>query len=301
MQLTAGSGLTSGFEPVGASLFMGGIGPEVGAIVKPDQLPFRIGATFRSGVTGANIGTGSTTTDASGVVRSGGVIIPDTITLPWELEAGFAMQIGPRPLNPGWKNPHEQDEAPREQLEKTRAQRARETLAALAAANPDERTRLEARLRAEEASIRKVEDQELAAAEAHLKAVRKAHYDNWPREKILVVASVLVTGASANAIALEDFLDQKVEPTGRSVTLSPRLGIEAEPIRNYMKGRIGSYLEPSRFDGVAVRQHFTWGFDIKLFAWDAFGLTPGQVWRISGAADLAPRYTNWGFSVGAWH
>ena len=69
-------------------------------IVKPDNLPFRIGVTGRFPVTGSNLGSGDTTTDANGVVRSGGVIIPDSITMPWELEAGFAVQVGPRPLNP---------------------------------------------------------------------------------------------------------------------------------------------------------------------------------------------------------
>jgi hypothetical protein len=32
-----------------------------------------------------------------------------------------------------------------------------------------------------------------------------------------------------------------------------------------------------------------------------FGLTRGQVWRVSGVLDVAPRYLDWGFSIGAWH
>jgi hypothetical protein len=166
---------------------------------------------------------------------------------------------------------------------------------------PANRAVREAAMKDEEASIRVIEDQELAIADERLRDARKARYENWPREKILVLGSVLVTGASSNAIALEDFFGQKLEPYGQSLTLSPRVGIEAEPLRDHLKGRIGSYLEPSRFSEVASRQHFTTGFDVKLFPWDVFGLLPGQVWRISGAADVAPRYTDWGLSVGAWH
>jgi hypothetical protein len=158
-----------------------------------------------------------------------------------------------------------------------------------------------AELARQEEAIRVVEDQELKAAEDTLMAERRARYENWPRQKILVAASVLVTGANPNAIALEDFFDQKLEQYAQSTTLSPRVGVEAEPIPGWLKGRIGTYLEPSRFAGVAARQHFTSGFDVKLFKWEGFGLFPRQVWRLSAVADVAPRYTDWGISFGAWH
>ena len=99
----------------------------------------------------------------------------------------------------------------------------------------------------------------MAAEDARHREERRARYDNWPREKILVVASVLVTGASTNAIALEDFFDQELERYGDHLTVSPRVGIEAEPVKDYLKGRVGTYLEPSRFDGVSALQHFTDG------------------------------------------
>jgi hypothetical protein len=301
MQLSQGSSITNTFNPIGASLTMSGLGPEIGTVIKPNGLPFRIGATVRAPVTGSNLGSGDTTTDSQGVVRSGGVIIPDTITLPWEVEAGFAIQVGPRPLNPAWLDPHEQDAPIRRAIEKARARRRSASIVTLAETVPAYRAARQAELARQEAAIEAVEDQRLAIEESRLKAERKARYQNWPREKVLVMASVLVTGASANAIALEDFFEQAHEAYALSVTASPRVGIEAEPIPNYLKGRIGSYLEPSRFEGVAARQHFTTGFDVKLFRWEGFGLFPGQVWRISGVADVAPRYTDWGFSVGAWH
>ncbi len=301
MQLSQGGGIASGFNPIGASLTMSGLGPEVGFIIKPNDLPFRIGATFRSAVDGSNLGTGSTTTDANGVVRSGGVIVPGQITEPWELEAGFALQIGPRPLNPTWRNPHDSIEPLVRRIDRARAARERAHAAMLATVPPLERGVRAKELQQEEENIRRIEEQELTIEEAQLRAIQTARYANWPREKILVMASVLVTGSSSNTIALEDFFDQQLEPYAQSVDLSPRIGIEAEPVRNYLKARIGSYLEPSRFSGVAVRQHFTAGFDAKLFAWSVFGLLPGQVWRVSGVADVAPRYSDWGLSIGAWH
>jgi hypothetical protein len=65
--------------------------------------------------------------------------------------------------------------------------------------------------------------------------------------------------------------------------------------------RIGSYLEPSRFSDVSVRQHFTLGGDLRLFEWDVFGLAPDASWRVTVAGDFAPRYQNLGLSAGLWH
>jgi hypothetical protein len=301
MQLGRESSITDTFNPIGASLTMTGLGPEVGTIIKPNNLPFRIGATVRAPVNGTNLGSGNTTTDSSGVIRSGGVIIPSSVTLPWEVEAGFAIQMGPRPLNPAWIDPHDQAEPLHKRIEAARHARAEEYARVLAETVPAHRAMRQAELARQEAAIEVLEEQRIDAEEVRYRAQRKARYGNWPREKILVVASVLLTGASSNAIALEDFFAQQREAYGEKVTPSPRVGVEAEPIPNWLKGRIGTYLEPSRFDGIAARQHFTTGFDVKLFKWEGFGLFPDQVWRISGAADVAPRYSDWGLSVGAWH
>ena len=301
MQLSQGGGITDAFNPIGASLTMSGIAPEIGAVVKVNNLPFRLGVTVRAPVSGTNLGHGASTTDGQGVVRSGGVIVPSSITLPWELETGFAIQVGPRPLNPEWINPDVQQARVRDDILAARERRAAEHATALAETVLSRRSERRVELARQEAAIREIEDERLASDETRLRAQRKARYENWPRERILILASVLITGASANAIALEDFFDQRHERYGDVATWSPRVGIEAEPVPNYLKGRVGSYLEPSRFDGVAPRQHFTTGFDVKLFRWEGFGLFPGQVWRISGVADLAPRYTDWGLSLGAWH
>jgi hypothetical protein len=299
MQLTQQGGITP--TPTSAVLTMTGAAPEVGVIAKPDELPIRLGATARSPVTGGTFGSSSATTDASGVTREGQLILPQHITLPWEVEFGLALQVGPRPLNPAWIDPQEQESFLSDAIDEARARRAAEQRRVLERTPPNKREAKNAELMDEEEALRSIEDQHLAAERARLLAQRKARYENWPREKILLVTSVLLTGASDGAVALEGFLDQKQEAYGTRLTASPRFGIEAEPLQNLVTSRVGSYVEPSRFEGVSARQHFTFGGDVRLLPFNTFGLTPGQVWRISFAIDLAPRYIDWGIALGAWH
>jgi hypothetical protein len=77
--------------------------------------------------------------------------------------------------------------------------------------------------------------------------------------------------------------------------------VESEPIPNLIRGRTGVYFEPSRFDNGKIRQHFTFGGDLRLFSWDLFGIIPDTTWRLSGFFDIAPRYQNFGFAIGPWH
>ncbi|MGH7328448.1 MAG: hypothetical protein ACREJX_08870, partial [Polyangiaceae bacterium] len=139
------------------------------------------------------------------------------------------------------------------------------------------------------------------AEDESLLAQRRARYANWPREKLLFLASALVTGPDDNAIAVESFLDQKQEPFGEHVTVMPRFGIESEPVIDWVRVRAGVYIEPSRFEGGTAREHFTTGADFKLFPFDAWGLIGATTWRISVMGDAAPRYFNYGVGIGAWH
>jgi hypothetical protein len=284
----------------GTLLTMSGVGPEIGVLYKPDDAPFRLGATVRAPVSGGNPRGSGATTDAGGVIRTAGYVLPRAIVQPWELEAGIALQVGPRPLNPTWIDPHEH-EGVRLAIEEARDARTLEYARILA--DTPERSYLAraAELAARERAIREVEDERIDVEIGTRLAERKARYANWPREKILVVSSVLVTGASADSIAVESFLDQRREPFGRYVTVMPRIGVEAEPLVDWMRVRGGSYIEPSRFDFGTARQHFTGGADVKLFRFDVFGLFDDTVWRASLAIDIAPRYSNWGFGIGAWH
>lgn len=276
-----------GSQEVGR-LGMLGAAPEAGVIVKPNDERFRLGATVRAAVDAGAVSLGPVLSipqsDGSGVRKAATLVLPDRVTLPWELEAGVAYQLGPRPLNPRWKNPHDESRALADAIAKRRAARARARLPA-----------------DEEAALRAAEDAELEGEAKALLEGRRARFANWPRPYLLLLASALLTGPSAEAVALEGFLDQRRELVGSSVTLSPRFAAESEVIPDRMRLRAGVYFEPSRFADGATREHLTFGWDLKLFAWDALGLLPDMTWRLKAFVDVAARYENFGFGLGAWH
>ncbi len=84
--------------------------------------------------------------------------------------------------------------------------------------------------------------------------------------------------------------------------VSPRLGLESEVFPSWLRLRTGSYLELPTTAGGHDRIHGTGGLDVKLFAWDVFGLVhPFDYWQLSLAADGARSYLNTSFSIGFWH
>jgi len=285
----------------GSLLTMSGASPEAGALLMPTGSPWRLGVTARAPVSGGAIGSGQVSTDANGVRNVGSFVLPSSVVMPWEAEVGFAYQLGPRPLNPGWENPHDQEAALRREIARDRAARRRDYEAELAQLPPDRREARRAEQAREEAAVRDLEDEHLDEESARLRAERQARYANWPREKILLLASVLMTGPSASAVSLEGFLDQEEETVGQQVSFTPRLGLEGEPIQNRMLLRAGTYLEPSRYESGTARQHFTFGTDLRLFHLDFWGLLPPATWKLELFADLAPRYSNWGIGIGNWH
>jgi hypothetical protein len=281
-------------------LTMTGAGPEAGVLVMPTGWQWRAGATVRSPVSGGIFGSEDVTVDR-GVRRAGPFVLPSNVVMPWELEVGLAYQLGPRPLNPGWENPHEQEARLARRLAAERADRAVRNDREIMAAPLDRREERRVELDAEEKTLQVIEDENLAAEVGRLRAARVARYENWPREKILLLASLLLSGPSDSAISLEGFLDQRAETVGRTVTITPRLGLEGEPLRDRMLLRAGTYLESSRYDGGTARQHFTFGADVRLFPLDFWGLLPKATWKLALFVDLAPRYANGGIGLGNWH
>jgi hypothetical protein len=239
-------------------------------------------------------------------------IRPAGVVLPWELEVGAAIQLGPRPLNPQWINPHDEESMNRRQMTGDRAaRRAAQELELDAICDPGERAERAGAFAEQEKFIRRDEARRFDETHQRLRAERRARYANWPRERITVLIELLVSGKSPDAIGLESYFSgqaalAQTTPTvdfrrsGESVSYSPRLGLEGEPVPNWLQTRFGTYIEPSRFGGRA-RQHFTFGFDVKLAPFSGFGLFGDQIWRIGGVADLAPRYQSFGVSIGAWH
>ncbi len=312
-QLVIGGGVRVVYSRIatdGTAVRMLGVGPQVGAVVKPTNLPWRIGATLRAPVSAGPIPIGGNVTvseeGGAQVSRVGQFVLPDRITQPWEVEVGFAWQLGPRPLNPRWIDPNEQERDLETSIVQTRLERAaaqRAELGRMPAATRADRLMRQHRasmLAREEQMARAIEDAQLHDRKDRLYDARRARYLNWPRERVLLLASVLVTGPSAGAVALEGFLDQRREIVGNAVSVSPRIAVESEFLPNLLRLRAGVYLEPSRFRDSSTRQHFTFGGDLRLFSWNVFGIFADTTWRLSAFVDVAPRYSSFGFGVGAW-
>lgn len=297
-QLVVGMGLrTVGIqmEKAGRGLLVltGSAAPEVGVLVRKDDQPWRLGVTLRAPV------VCNPTRGDEGISRAADLILPRQVILPAELEVGVSVQVGPRPLNPKWASPHEQEQPVRDGIEAARAAR-REAHEAAVRLAPDPEARAKTLAREEDA-IRAVEDARLSRASDALLETRRARYANWPRARLMLVASLVVTPPIDRSTSVAAFLDQRLVPYGTSWSLSPHFGVEGEPLADRLMMRIGGYLEPSRADGVDARQHFTFGADLKLFA---VRFMPGfrdTVWKLTSSFDLAPRYTNWGLGIGIWH
>lgn len=311
-QLMLGTGVriaTLGVDPEESMFTLAGVALETGFLVRPAFRPYRLGATFRFPVEAELIGEAAAV-DVGGVVKAGGLVLPNRVVLPWELEVGVAYQIGSRPLNPAWIDPREQEAPARRAIEDGRARRLALQRAELAsirdpAAREERRRELEAdeRLAVEE-------DERAFEREARaLKRQRRKRYWSWPRERVLLTAEILVTGAVQRGVSLEAFLGQNQEAyagqgtaigtSGRTVNFSPRFGIEAEPILNLVQTRLGSYYEPSRFGGVG-RQHFTFGADLRLGPSTWWGLVPEVIYKLQASLDLSPRYESASFGIGVW-
>jgi len=290
-QLVIGAGLRSVAVNINATesdrvaatplLTLSGSGASVAVIVKPDDRPFRLSAVYRSPVTAQATEGASSLFAASTAERD--YVLPSRVVAPWELEVGAAVQLGPRPLNPAWRDPSARQAERKAVVDARRKQRKQTGISA-----------------ADEARLEGWEDEELAFYASADKERERTRYLNHPRKYVLLLASALVVGASPNAINLVGFVDQQKETAGARATVSPRFGVEAEPIANLAKVRAGTYYEPSRFDGVAGRQHFTLGGDLFLFTSPKLGFIPALPIAAVGFVDVAPRYQNVGLFVGFW-
>jgi hypothetical protein len=246
----------------------GSAGTEAGVLVAPLALPMRFALTARS-VMAPNAAASSDAVkedvDGKYVDFKERLYLPSTVELPWEVDASVALQLG-RPLNQQWVNTHH---PPQEYLREEKL--------------PD-------------GGKRWVNDRK------HAEKLAKQKYDALPRQKLLIVASMLVSGPVQNAIGIESFLRQRVERSGEKASFTPRIGIEAEPFANAIQVRAGSYLEPTRFRAGQPRLHGTLGLDVRLFRWSVFGLLDEDTsWRIGGYGDVARNYLGWGVTAGMWY
>ncbi|MEN9578071.1 MAG: hypothetical protein RJA70_1080 [Pseudomonadota bacterium] len=299
------SGLSQGRETLtreGGVFSTGGSGFELGMVWRPNDRPYRIGVAYRTQIVTEASFSENLLPDAAGDVtlESGAdLFLPKRVSVPWDLNAGVAFQLGARPFNPRFRSL--ESYAERQWLQHRLRELDRE-------ARRDERL-LQAVSDAERAQIwwdfeRQQEQAERAWAriEGIAEQELRERWRSASRFYLLISTSVLVSGAVVESVGVDSFLLREVNRSGEGVSLSPRLGLESEVWPDLIKLRAGSYLEPTRFRTSRPRPHGTAGFDLRVGTWDVFGWWPRDyVWRVSAAIDVAPRYYSWGVSFGGWY
>ncbi len=297
-----------------------GTGPEAGAILGLADRPYRIGLSARLAVHAE---------PASSQLVAAGLTLPKELVLPAEVQLGMAYQLGVRPLNRRFVDPHQAARRLKNDMLARRAGREREQLeresqaahmrsaadtdapvvateaaarqaAAAAAIEPGEHPR-DVDWWVEESRSRWLEDQELARAINADEAFREDEVKRLSRRYLLLSTEAILLGMTSNGIGLESFLAAQRQTSGRYMTLGVRFGAEGEPIPGRLIMRVGSYLEPSRFAGVGYRAHATVAIDLRLFAWDVFGLLDEFNLRVSAYGDVASLYNSLGVGIGLWH
>ncbi len=288
--------LSMALDTPDADLVYVGAAPEVGVLIRPRLVPFRFGTTYRFAVTAHALEDPPKTAD--GPSRAGPLVLPQSVVQPWELETGIAFQVGPRPLNMPFDDPEDLDDRAERRVASARAERVRERERILGLTPIAERTRIEAELDEREKVLIELEERWLERESEWLVGRADDAFAELPRERLLVLFSLLASGPVQAGVSLEGFLDQaapgqtefqKIGSSGASTNFSPRFGVEGEPLIGRLVLRTGSYYEPSRFGGVG-RAHFTFGSELRVFSTDVFGLFPEQPWAIELGMDLAPRY-----------
>jgi hypothetical protein len=282
-----------------------GNGYEAGFVLRPNDLHFRIGAAFRTGVT-----TRPSATSSQRVLypkdMDNELFLPERVTVPWDLDVGLAIQLGPRPLNPAWIDPAIEIERCKRflrwrQLE--RARRRRFELARVAELHGDAAAAAQA-LDAQFATEAALDDATLNRTEQEVDLELRRRVRALQRFHVLVVSSLVISGTTQDAVGVESFLERRVQRSGATLSYSPRIALETESVPGWLRLRAGSYNEPTRFPSnpQGSRIHGTLGFDVKLFPFDVFGIFhEGTTWRAGGSVDAAHNYFGWSVAIGVWH
>jgi hypothetical protein len=120
----------------------------------------------------------------------------------------------------------------------------------------------------------------------------------WKDHKWLVASDLLFTASSENAVGIESVLAQKMQPVGTHDTTSVRLGSELETLPGRLRLRLGSYYEPSNYEGVQSRTHLTGGFEVRMFHTSLWG---EYDWSLTYTVDSARDYLNMFVALGFWY
>ncbi|HWP08194.1 MAG TPA: hypothetical protein VNN72_20770 [Polyangiaceae bacterium] len=280
-----------------------GSGLEFGVVWKPEGKPLRLGFAYRTPIrTAALYKEGLLPNQEGDVVLSGSggtYYLPKAVAFPWDVNFGFAVQFGARPMNPPWRTNDELIERQTLQYRLRQLDREEEQKQALAYARTEaERQKIERKFaRQQEVEDLKLE-RELTAAKWQI----EKNLTKMNRFYVQVASSMLVSGPVEDAVGVESLMTQVVNRSGQKTVMSPRLGIESGVIPEYLKLRAGTYIEPTRFEGSTARTHATAGLDVKLAVWNVFGLWPDNyMWRLGLGADVAHRYSTWGVTIAGWY
>jgi hypothetical protein len=293
-----------GPDRVGSAFKSSGNGLEFGMVWKPENRPIRLGFAYRTAIrTEASYTEGLLPNSEGDIILqnpgSSPYYLPKSVAFPWDVNFGFAVQFGARPLNPAWRT--NDDLIERQKLEHRLRELDREASLSHALAEartPREREQIRQHYQHQQDADDRALDKELLAAkwqiERDLRKMNKFY--------VQVAASLLVSGAVENAVGVESLMTQTVDRSGQRAVVSPRLGIESGVIPEYLKLRAGTYVEPTRFEGSSARTHLTAGLDVKLLVWNVFGLWPNDyMWRLGLGADVAHRYNTWGITIAGWY
>jgi hypothetical protein len=253
-----------------------GQGLETGALYRPPFERYRIGAVVRLPVE-SRAKSDEKVQIVDGVRMVQGFVLPEQVHVPWELQGGFAYQLGERRSNVPWRNTRKLRGQLAEQLSDGTYESPPTYGGPSYPPLPDERR----------AAIRK--------AVAHDREAQRRYIRHQPRQYVLLSGDAILYGATDHGQGVAAFLKQQPERSGRKVSLGLRLGAESEVISNRLKVRGGAYLEPSRFARGYYRPHGTLGSDVRMF--DAWGYS----FRLTATLDGAPRYFDWGLSLGFWY
>ena len=115
---------------------------------------------------------------------------------------------------------------------------------------------------------------------------------------VTVTTDLLVTAPADDAYGVEAFGMQQLQRSGADFAVSVRAGVEVEPLPGRLRLRAGSYWEPGRFEDRGGRLHATFGAELRVFEFHAWGRRRG---RLSFTGDVASQYRNVAVSVGFWH
>jgi hypothetical protein len=281
-----------------------GPGFEFGAVWKPEWLPLRLGVAYRTPIITQATYSDQLLPNANGdlvIHKSDGtdLYLPKSVSSPWDLNFGFAVQIFGRPINPRWR---QNDELV------TRLNLEYE-IGELDRRQAHQKARSSARTSAERAAIDREYQRDEAVAARELeyqlllqKRLTEQELTAMNRQYLQVAASMVVSGPVVDAVGVESLVSQSVNRSGQRTVLSPRVGIEASVLPRFLKLRAGSYIEPSRFEGGHARGHVTAGLDLKLAVWNVFGLWPDNyMWRLGLGGDGARDYYTWGLTIAGWY